>query len=91
VKSPDGTEGFFYPDHFTFGTPLERSALEAAIQDAYGVDGVVSIQYRERGVVPAAVEMPDVVSVAADQILTVDNDPSRPERGSIHLIVEGGK
>src|SRR5262249_12609893 len=27
-KFPDGTTGFFYFDRFTFGTPLERSALE---------------------------------------------------------------
>jgi predicted phage baseplate assembly protein len=91
IKAPDGTKAFFHPDNFTFGTPLERSALESAIQNAYGVDGVVSIRYRERGVVPLPVEMPDVVNVASNQILTVDNDPSRPERGSVHVAVEGGK
>src|SRR5579885_719904 len=90
-RAPDGSSGFFHPDNFTFGMPLERSALEGAIQNAYGVDGVVSILYRKRGVIASPVEMPDVVSVASDQILTVDNDPSRPERGSLHVTVEGGK
>jgi len=88
---PDRTTGFFNPDRFTFGQPLERSALEAAIQHAAGVDGVVSIQYRERGAVPTAIEMPDQVTVGADQILRVDNDPSLPERGSLHVTIQGGK
>ena len=40
---------FFHPDHFTFGAPLERSALEAAIQAVPGVDGVTEVRYRRRG------------------------------------------
>ena len=90
-KFPDGSTGFFYFDRFTFGTPLERSALEAAIQSAYGVAGVVSIQYRERGLTPNYVCIPETVSVGANQILRMDNDPSRPERGSLQVIVDGGK
>jgi len=90
-KFVDGSTGFFFFDNFTFGTPLERSTLEAAIQKAYGVAGVVSIKYRQRGVIPVYVEIPDEVQVHADQILRVDNDPSRPERGSLKVRVEGGK
>jgi len=91
AKFPNGTTGFFYFNNFTFGTPLERSALEAAIQDSYGVTGVVSIRYRQRGIIPVFVEMPDSVRIRSSDILRVDNDPSRPERGSIKVIVEGGK
>lgn len=91
TKAPDGTTGFFYLDRFTFGTPLERSALEAAIQAAYGVAGVISIQYRERGVTPVFIDLPDTLPVHPDQILRVDNDPSRPERGSLRVVVKGGK
>jgi Baseplate J-like protein len=87
----DGTTGFFYFDRFTFGTSLERSALEAAIQSAYGVAGVVSIQYRERGVTPTWTCIPETVPVGANQILRMDNDPNRPERGALQVIVEGGK
>lgn len=90
-KLPDGSTGFFYLDRFTFGTPLERSALEAAIQSAYGVAGVVAIAYRERGVTPDWGCLPDVVSVSPSQILRMDNDPSRPNRGTLKVIVEGGK
>ena len=90
-KAPDGTTGFFYLDRFTFGTPLERSAMEAAIQAAYGVAGVVSILYRQRGVTPIYIDLPDTLDVHTDEILRVDNDPSRPERGTLKIIVKGGK
>lgn len=87
----DGTTGFFHVDHFTFGTPLERSALEAAIQSVHGMAGVLSIQYRRRDRLPDYIEMPDTVTVGVDEIIRLDNDPSRPERGSLRISVEGGK
>jgi hypothetical protein len=89
--NPDGATGFFYLDRFTFGTPLERSALEAAIQSASGVAGVVSIQYRQRGITPDWTCLPETLPVGPSQILRMDNDPSRPERGTLQVVVEGGK
>jgi predicted phage baseplate assembly protein len=91
AKFANGTTGFFYFDRFIFGMPLERSALEAAIQNAYGVAGVLSIQYRRRGYTTAYAELPETVEIGVDQILRVDNDPSRPEAGSLRVHVEGGK
>jgi hypothetical protein len=91
AKNPDGTTGFFFVDNFTFGQPLERSALEAAIQDSYGVAGVHDILYRERGVIVNFIALPDEVTIKSNQILRVDNDPSRPERGSLRVFVDGGK
>jgi hypothetical protein len=91
TASPTGTSGFFHPDHFTFGQALERSALEAAIQDAYGVAGVVSIHYRRRGLIPNYINLPQTVAVGSDQIFRLDNDPSKPEHGALHIRVEGGK
>lgn len=88
---PDGTLGFFQVDNFTFGVPLERSALAAAVQSAYGVAGILSIQVRRRGVTPGFVFMPDAIPVGGDEIVRVDNDPNQPEFGSLKVIVEGGK
>jgi hypothetical protein len=88
---PNGTRAFFHPDNFTFGTPLEPSALEAAIQGAQGVAGVIRIDYRRRGQTPGFVELTDPVTVAANEILRVANDPSRPEAGSVRVYPEGGK
>jgi hypothetical protein len=83
--------GFFNPDNFTFGQALQGSALEAAVQAVPGVAGVLSISYRVRGRTRAFVPMGDMVNVAVDQIIRCDNDPSRPERGTLQVIVEGGK
>jgi hypothetical protein len=91
AQLPCGSTGFFYFDRFTFGTPLERSSLEAAIQNAYGVDGVVSIRYRQRGVTSLYIDLPDTLRVADNQILRLYNDPSYPERGTLQVIVKGGK
>ncbi|MBZ5510977.1 MAG: baseplate J/gp47 family protein [Acidobacteriia bacterium] len=90
-RLPDGTAGFFTPDNFTFGTPLEPSDLDAAIQKAYGVAGVVAVRYRRRGVNKDYIDLTDSYAPRADEILRVDNDPSRPEAGSIKVIVNGGK
>jgi len=87
----NGASGFFNPDNFSFGTPLERSNLEAVIQSAPGVAGILCVRYRVRGRTQGMTEMPDVVDVAADQIIRSDNDPSVPEHGSIKVSILGGK
>jgi hypothetical protein len=86
-----GTAGFFHPDQFTFGTPLYRSRLEAAVQSAQGVSGVVSLRTRRRGIELAWSEMPEIIRVGVNQILLIENDPSLPDHGSINLTVRGGK
>jgi hypothetical protein len=91
---PDGSPQFFNPDNFTFGTPLEFSALEAAVQKAVGVAGVTSVTYFWRGMTLAPVELNDanpLVKMGPDQVLRVDNDFSRPQRGSLTITVDGGK
>jgi hypothetical protein len=87
----DGSPAFFAPGQFTFGQPLERSALEIAAQAATGVDGVVSVQYRRRGWVDQFEYMGDDVTVGATEIVRCDNDPSTPQRGTLQLVVQGGK
>jgi hypothetical protein len=88
---PDGTTGFFDHSRWAFGQPLESSALLAAVQRAAGVAGVAEVQYRQRGITPAWTALPQTVSIEPDRILRVDNDPSRPEAGSLRVIVECGK
>jgi predicted phage baseplate assembly protein len=83
--------GFFFADHFTFGTPFERSRIESAIQSVPGVAGVLSIRYRRRGFVPNYVELPGELPLAIDEILRIDNDPNHPERGAVAVNVCGGK
>jgi len=85
------TKNFFNPDRFTFGTPLERSALEAAVQAVPGVAGILDITARRRGLTTRPVAMPQSIPVGRQEIVRVDNDPSRPENGSLRINVEGGK
>lgn len=88
---PDGSRGFFDHERWSFGEPLASSALLAAIQRADGVLGVSSVCYRQRGVQREWAELPETVPVPAERILRVDDDPSRPEDGSLRVIVRGGK
>jgi hypothetical protein len=85
-----GTTAFF-ANRFSFGTPLYRSALEAAIQAVPGVNGVLAISYRQRGVTSGWLDMPAVFPLGANQILRIDNNPDYPERGTIQVTAEGGR
>jgi hypothetical protein len=87
----NGTVGFFDHSRWHFGQPLEQSALLAAIQSCTGVDGVSRLTCRQRGIGASWAPLIDTLPVAPDQILRVDNDPSRPEAGSLQLTVEGSK
>ena len=89
-SGPGGGAGFFDHSRWDFGQPLESSALLAAIQSCPGVAGVYQVQYRRSGAAGWA-PLPGTLSVAADQILRVDNDPSRPQAGSLQVTVEGSK
>jgi len=86
-----GGAGFFDHSRWGFGQALDPSALQAAIQRAAGVVGVVGVQYRERGVQADWAPLAGPVAVPPDRILRVDNDPSRPEAGSLSVTVAGGK
>jgi hypothetical protein len=55
------------------------------------VAGVHDILYRQRGVIVTPISMPDEVTIKPSRILRLDNDPSRPERGSLRVYVDGGK
>jgi hypothetical protein len=83
-------KGFFHPDNFSFGTPLRRSALEAVLQGIPGVQSVRRIWLRQRGVQRFRLMRELVLKVGRDQILRLDNDPLRPEHGSLRFEPQGG-
>ncbi len=78
---------FFHPDNFTFGIPLYRAALEAAVQAVPGVLAVEEIRLRARGVTDWRVFEENVFAVSDDQILRLQNDPRFPDRGSLMVRV----
>jgi hypothetical protein len=91
AELPNGSIGFFYADAFTFGTPLYRSALAAAIQSVPGVNGVLDIEYRRRGASDVFQSLPDILPLGTSEILRIENDPSYPERGTLRIIAKGGR
>ena len=88
---PKPAGSFFALNRFVFGQRLERSQLEATIQSAPGVLGVICIHYRRRDLFTGFVEMGDTVPVGVGQILRCDNNPSRPGAGALAVVVRGGR
>ncbi|NVB76935.1 MAG: hypothetical protein HOV81_00940 [Kofleriaceae bacterium] len=82
--------GFFDPDHFTFGTPLDRSELETAVQRVPGVRAVKEITIKRRGVFAARPFVEPYYQPAANEVIRIENDPRHPDRGSVELRTEGG-
>ncbi|HEY5704605.1 MAG TPA: baseplate J/gp47 family protein [Terrimicrobiaceae bacterium] len=76
---------FFHPNNFTFGTPLYRAALEAAVQAVPGVRAVGPIQIQARGITKMRSFAETVFEVSERQILRIQNDPRFPERGSLRV------
>jgi len=82
--------GFFDPDHFTFGTPLSRAALMAAIQDVPGVKAVEKMRVRRRGYFKWRPLNEFALRVGPGELLRVTNDRLLPERGAVTLFMDGG-
>jgi Baseplate J-like protein len=86
-----GAAGFFDHSRWSFGEPLESSALLATIQSCPGVDGVDQVEHRKRGAWLDWAPLPARLRVGPGQILRVDNDPARPEAGSLRIEVRAAK
>jgi len=82
--------GFFDEDNFTFGTPLSRAALLAAIQVVPGVRAVENMQVRRRGWFDWRPFTEFALPVGISELVRVANDLHLPERGAVQLTMEGG-
>jgi hypothetical protein len=93
-----GRGGFFHPDRFSFGEPLYLSQLVAAVEAVVGVDSVTPLRFSrlydddpepDR---PATADHLERGSIEAErlEVLQLENDPSRPERGVLSLQMGGG-
>lgn len=89
-KGVRAREGYFGPDRFTFGTPLERSTLEAAIQATPGVKAVDGIRFRRRGWFDWQAFTELAYSPGRNAIIRLANDPLHPERGTLKIYINGG-
>lgn len=82
--------GFFDPNRFTFGTPLSRAALIAALQAVPGVRAVEGMRVRRRGWFDWRDFTEFSLPVGVDELIRVANDRNQPERGAVRLVMEGG-
>ncbi|MFN4101102.1 MAG: hypothetical protein ACK4GT_15135, partial [Pararhodobacter sp.] len=82
--------GFLSPDNFTFGAPLYRSQLEAAIQSVQGVRAVEQVLIRRRGVFDWKRLTGPYAPADPTEIIRIANDPAHPEWGFVILEMEGG-
>lgn len=89
-RSLQPTIGYFSPDRFTFGTPLERSTLEAAIQNVSGVKAVERIRFRRRGWFNWQNFTTYSYHAGSKVIIRIENNPLLPEQGKIKLHTHGG-
>lgn len=90
VKGVRPRKGFFDPDNFTFGMPLERSELEAEIQNVEGVKAVEAIHIRRRGWFDWRLFSEFTFQVAPNEVIRLENNTVLPERGSVRLDMRGG-
>ena len=83
--------GFFAPDNFSFGTPLSRSALEAAAQAVPGVRFVDSIRIRVHGLGEWRDFSEAELLPEPGQIIRLQNDPDRAALGLLRIKTDGGR
>jgi hypothetical protein len=88
---PDGRRGLFHPDNFTFGQAVFLSPIVAAAAAVPGVRDVHVTTFERLGV-PSRKAIDDgELLIGRLEIARLDSDPSFPERGVLHLVMEGGR
>ncbi|MEL6853770.1 MAG: putative baseplate assembly protein [Cyanobacteria bacterium J06607_13] len=88
---PDGTQGLFHPDKFTFGQAVFLSPIYAAVQVIAGVASVQITVFQRQGTPSTVASDEGVLEIGRLEIARLDNDPNFQERGVIRLQMEGGK
>jgi hypothetical protein len=83
-----GAGGFFGRDRWTFGQPLEASALIATVQSCPGVAGVTRVDFRRAGGPGDWRPLRATLDVAPAEILRIDHDADQPGHGLIFVTAE---
>lgn len=87
--TPDGQQAFFNPDRWTFGQALYASEIEGVLALIEGVEHVISIEMTRWW--NQTVSSSEVMEMAPEEIVLVENDPGRLERGTITFSYQGGR
>lgn len=86
--TPDGRQGFFHPDRWTFGQSLRSSQIIGQALAVEGVEHVISLTMSRWNIPNSTV---DDMTVKENEIIQVLNDPDHMEKGFIVLDVQGGR
>lgn len=91
---PDGQLGLFHADRLVFGEDVAASRVIAAVQRVAGVSHVELTTFARVDADDALALLSranGTVTIAADEIAQLDNDPDFPERGTLTLNARGGR
>ena len=88
---PEGGQGFFHPDNFTFGQALHLSRLYAAVEAVQGVESALVTTFGRFGHAPDGELEQGYIPAGRLEVLRLENDPNFPERGVLELDMRGGK
>ena len=98
-RLPGGRLGFFHPDALTFGEPVRLSRLVATTAAVQGVESVTVTRLRRLFGGASALVTDDTDDSALEagvlrlgplEIARCDNDPDRPELGTLSIDIGGG-
>lgn len=95
---PNGEQGFFHPDRFTFGQPVYFSQVVKAAMQVSGVAGVYlpeqaeqsEIKFQRWGTSDRGELEDGKIPIGALEIARLDNTSSAPNNGRIAFHLQGG-
>jgi predicted phage baseplate assembly protein len=88
---PNGQDGLFDPDSFSFGQTVYLSPIYAAARKVAGVTSVTATVFEPQGVPTQSYLLQGEIPLGPLQIARMDNDPSYPSHGQLTLVMQGGK
>ena len=88
---PNGTNGLFNPDNFTFGQTVYLSQIYAAARSVPGVTAVTALTFQPEGVNTTQFLLAGVIKLGSLQVARLANDPNFPDHGQLTLVMQGGK
>ncbi|HTW25837.1 MAG TPA: hypothetical protein VME92_01815 [Acetobacteraceae bacterium] len=86
----DGRPGLLDPSNFTFGQTVYLSPFIAAAQEVPGVAAVRATAFQRVDDPASDALAAGALTMQRLEIPRLDNDPSRPDRGILDLVLDGG-
>lgn len=88
---PDGSQGFFDPDRWTFGQTVYLSQIIATAMGVAGVQSVEALVFKRQDRDADGELERRLLTTERLEIPRLDNDPSFQENGVLRLEMEGGR